>query len=210
MNKNELQSARKLNTRETKDKILKSTLKLMNNFGYKYLTIRNICKMANVSTGTFYHHFRTKDDLISHYIAEGYERYMKENLPRLQQLDIKDWIIEIYTWFASYFSERDVEFVSSYFSSKNPVLNLRNLSPGLQINFRQLVYDIVSKIESAQKNGQIIIEMDAANIFHELNMVFFGTIFDWCLCLGNYDLAKQVNKMIKIALNYYLIDQPAK
>ena len=34
------------------------------------LSIKNICEEAGVSNGSFYHHFKTKDDLLSYYIED--------------------------------------------------------------------------------------------------------------------------------------------
>lgn len=39
--------------------------------GYEQLSIKNICEEAGVSNGSFYHHFKTKDDLLSYYIEEA-------------------------------------------------------------------------------------------------------------------------------------------
>ena len=38
--------------------------------GMSRISIKNICEEAGVSNGSFYHHFKTKDDLLSYYIEE--------------------------------------------------------------------------------------------------------------------------------------------
>ena len=47
-----------------KDKIMLAAKKRMDNKTFDSLTIRDICKEAEVSIGSFYHYFKTKDDLI--------------------------------------------------------------------------------------------------------------------------------------------------
>ena len=55
-------------SRETKEKIFQAAKRILQKKGYEELSIKNICEEAGVSNGSFYHHFRTKDDLLSYYI----------------------------------------------------------------------------------------------------------------------------------------------
>ena len=49
---------------ETKEKIFKAAKRILQRSGYETLSIKNICEEAGVSNGSFYHHFKTKDDLL--------------------------------------------------------------------------------------------------------------------------------------------------
>lgn len=203
--KNELESARKIKSRDMKEKIFKTTNRLMNRYGNEYLTVRNICKMANISTGTFYHHFKNKDELLSYYVSKCYQRYKKENMNLWKELSAQYRIVHLLTWMAKYFMEMGLGFVSNYYSCKNSVLNVRNLDSLAEAHI-EIINDIISQLETAYKEGMINSELDAKDIYNELNIVFFGTVFDWCLCLGNHDLAKMINRMLTIHLNFYLTD----
>ena len=55
-------------SQETKEKIFQAAKKILQKSGYEKLSIKNICEEAGVSNGSFYHHFKTKDDLLSYYI----------------------------------------------------------------------------------------------------------------------------------------------
>ena len=55
---------------ETKGKIFKAAKRILQRSGYETLSIKNICEEAGVSNGSFYHHFKTKDDLLSYYIED--------------------------------------------------------------------------------------------------------------------------------------------
>ena len=57
-------------SQETKEKIFQAAKKILQKSGYEKLSIKNICEEAGVSNGSFYHHFKTKDDLLSYYIED--------------------------------------------------------------------------------------------------------------------------------------------
>ena len=57
-------------SRETKEKIFQAAKRILQKKGYEELSIKNICEEAGVSNGSFYHHFKTKDDLLSYYIED--------------------------------------------------------------------------------------------------------------------------------------------
>ena len=63
-------SKQQLKSQETKAKIFRAAKHILQKKGYEQLSIKNICEEAGVSNGSFYHHFKTKDDLLSYYIEE--------------------------------------------------------------------------------------------------------------------------------------------
>lgn len=63
-------SKQQLKSRETKRRIFRAAKTILQKKGYEQLSIKNICEEAGVSNGSFYHHFKTKDDLLSYYLEE--------------------------------------------------------------------------------------------------------------------------------------------
>ena len=61
-------SKQQLKSKETKERIFKAAKEILKKDGYENLSIKKICEEAGVSNGSFYHHFKTKDDLLSYYI----------------------------------------------------------------------------------------------------------------------------------------------
>jgi AcrR family transcriptional regulator len=204
MRKNDLLPKRQKKSQEVKKKIIKAALELMNRYGYEYLTIRNICKLANVSNGSFYHYFKSKDGLMSYFIRNGYERYWQENSKRWEELSAQYRVVDIMTWIGIYFCELGVGFVTSYYSCKNQALNVRN-PEGAKFH-KEIINDLISQLEVAQNEGMISTDFDIMNIYYELNRIFFGVVFDWALCNGCFDLANTINRMLIMQLNNYLFD----
>ena len=81
-------------SKETKARIFHAAKTILQKQGYDQLSIKNICDEAGVSNGSFYHHFKTKDDLLSYYMN-----------------------------YAQYCRELGVEFMSNYYTPRNQALN---------------------------------------------------------------------------------------
>ena len=59
--KNKYVSVQETRAQVTREKLLKAALKLVNQYGMKYLTVRNVCDAAGLSTGSFYNLLSGKD-----------------------------------------------------------------------------------------------------------------------------------------------------
>ena len=53
---------------DNKQKIIDATVHLIKTKGADHITVRGVCKEADVSIGTFYHYFRDKDDLMMFFV----------------------------------------------------------------------------------------------------------------------------------------------
>ena len=62
----ELKAPRRERTAQVKARIITAATQLLKEKGMDYLTVSNICKVAGVSVGSFYHHFSNKDEVLSY------------------------------------------------------------------------------------------------------------------------------------------------
>ena len=123
MKEKEQISRQQQKSRETKEKIFKAAKRILQKGGYEELSIKNICEEAGVSNGSFYHHFKTKDDHLSYYIED--QPQIEPNLLELPDSvqAVKDGIIQVYLNYVKYCRELGVEFMSGYYDTKNQALN---------------------------------------------------------------------------------------
>ena len=118
-----INSPQQIKTQNTKNKILKATLKLMKKYGYEALSIKNICKEAGVSNGSFYHHFKTKDEMLSYYLQNIVGSDLDALQNKLINKTVKEVIIDFYLNYANYCKKIGIDFISNYYSTKNKALN---------------------------------------------------------------------------------------
>ena len=181
-------SKQQLKSRETRAKIFQAAKRILQKQGYEQLSIKNICEEAGVSNGSFYHHFKTKDDLLSYYIEE--QPSMDPNLLDLPSsaAGTKDYV--------HYCEELGVEFMANYYTPKNQSLNplIRTERPYPIIT----VHDYLKRVIDA---GIISPPADLEDITTDIRMIVIGNVFEWCLKSGDADFEDNMRRSLTTYLN---------
>ena len=189
-------SKQQLKSKETKAKIFRAAKHILQKQGYEQLSIKNICEEAGVSNGSFYHHFKTKDDLLSYYIEE--QPSINPDLldmPR-NAAEAKAAIIQVYLNYVHYCQDLGVEFMSNYYTPKNQSLNtlIRTERP----------YPIVTVHNYLKKaiDADIIKpDLDLEDITTDIRMIVIGNVFEWCLKSGEADFEGNMRRTLRIYLD---------
>ena len=85
---------REKKTIETKRRIVDAAGKLIRQYDFRYLTVKNVCEEAGVAYGSFYHHFGTKENVIHEYCAELFEKMLEAN-PTPSEVGEGDFVREV-------------------------------------------------------------------------------------------------------------------
>lgn len=189
-------SKQQLKSMETKGKIFKAAKHILQKKGYEELSIKNICEEAGVSNGSFYHHFKTKDDLLSYYIEE--QPSINPDLLDLpaDATDAKKTIIYVYINYVHYCEELGVEFMANYYTPKNQSLNplIRTERP----------YPIITVQNYLQKciDEQILtLKHSLDEITTDIRMIVIGNVFEWCLKKGDADFEGNMKRSLETYLD---------
>ena len=77
----QLKNLKDQKSEETKAKLLAATKEILEKYGVKHCTVRNICDVSGVSTGSFYHQFGSKENIVNVYMKQLYREAVKKNRP---------------------------------------------------------------------------------------------------------------------------------
>lgn len=195
-----LKVPRQVKSQQVKEKIFKTAQELMRKHGYEYVTVNNVCCAAGVSSGSFYHHFANKDQLLAYYFIAGYRKY-QDQFDAVTGPDVIKKLIAVYDLHIAFCMEQDIGFMKTFYTPLNK--SLRS-SPGFEteccINL-PVISKTVEVIELAKRDGYIPETTDAGNLAFELCAIIKGCIFEWCLAEGTLNLPEVARSMLGTYLN---------
>lgn len=158
---------------KAKDKVLDAALQLFLDNGYHGTSIKLIVEASKVSTGSVYHHFKNKEDIIKE-LYEVSKRHMNQWI--LTRVDLSKSIKRIIKdyWYARHdYNETfalKARFIRMYFNS-----DLVQSQALVQVN--SMYDDIILVIKEAMHEEEII-PMDIAFFLYDL--------FAACDAVGDY------------------------
>lgn len=184
-------SRQKQKSRETKSRIFRAAKTILQKKGYEQLSIKNICEEAGVSNGSFYHHFKTKDDLLSYYLEEqpGINPDLLD-LPEDAE-EAKIAIIHVYLHYAEYCRELGVEFMANYYTPKNQALN-----PSIRSERAYPILTVEHYLQRAIDAGIVHPKIPLADICTDIRMLVIGNVFEWSMREGEPDFEGNIRRSI--------------
>lgn len=182
-------------SKETKERIFQAAKRILQKSGYEELSIKNICEEAGVSNGSFYHHFKTKDDLLSYYIEDqpSFDPDRLE-LPKNKE-DAKETIIHVYLNYVKYCKELGVDFMAGYYTPHNQALN-----PTIRTERPYPIVTVQHYLERALEANAIQLNLKIEEITTDIRMIVIGNVFEWAMRNGDADFEGNMRR----SLSHYL------
>ena len=174
MVKIDVMSAQERKSQETRRKILEATERLLSEYDFKYLTVRNICAEGDVAYGSFYHHFRNKENLLYIYGKELFKVNREHN-------PCPDWIsqdnyISVILWHFVVFGE----FCAAMGKQFIRCIHQEGSMDLFGETYERVIIPIIRKAHRdgyiRDYEGQNAVE----NIIKDLRIVYQGIIMWWC------------------------------
>ena len=174
---------RKINFVKTRTTILKAVSHLLNEKDFSSITVDEICSRAQISRGTFFNYFSTKDHVFHYFLRIFTIRIALRIKQWPEDLSFEEKIREIYKWFNE--ETQYSRFVDSYISFLLGVGEDNNEMKLIDAEFvyffngieeeeyayynNLTLHNLFEKIcETAQGNNQVALKDDAkelANLF---------------------------------------------
>lgn len=181
---------RDMKNRKLKEHIFQVALSLMQQIGYDNITVRMICQEAGISTGMFYQHFHSKEDILAFYYDKAKGDFDEVINQQLAGLPLPDQLVSFYVWVCGFTADLGVDFCRNFFSSKNKQMNT-NL-------FHNQMIEMTNRcIESACEQGfQLSPGRTPYAVSKALCVMVKGVIFDWSAHEGSYDMAEFAKNLL--------------
>lgn len=105
-------SLRKINYVKTRTTILKTTANLLKQKGFSEITVDEICQKAQISRGTFFNYFSTKEHIFHYFIRIFTIKIALRMKKWPDELSFEEKMEMLYDWFIS--EKQYTDFITSY------------------------------------------------------------------------------------------------
>ena len=187
-------SVRESRAQATREKLLEAAIELVNQYGMKYLTVRNICEEAGLSTGSFYNLFDSKDDLVFYYLQNVFTSYKQKAEEDASSSSSLEKVALIYRFYIQCVLETGIEFITGlYAANTNPTFNFLERDPE-----SEMVLDRVKDyLIEGKAAGEVRSDVDINTALLRIGVIITGNIYYWCVFEGRIDLANHTDAMLQ-------------
>lgn len=177
---------------KTKNKIFDTTIELIEKNGYHNVNIEDICKKTNVSIGTFYYYYKSKNDVFFELYMRADKYFMSHVKDHLKQEKCVARIVEYFDHYAIYIEKRGLHTMQQIMNTENK---------GFIKKGRELQKLLIEIIEEGKEKGEIDSGMTSEGLCEFFFIIVRGIIFDWCLHNGAYDVREKISQYLKPVVN---------
>jgi len=183
----EKQTSRQIQAQQTKDKVYQVAIHLFETKGFENITVDEICKVANVSTGTFYNVFKTKYEILDR-IFELADIYFTEVVKnKIIDLPYQEAILSFFDYYSDYNLERGIIFTKQLYNVRNNLFAKDN---------RPMLLVLRDVIQNAINKKELKSSLSSDEIVQYLFVCVRGVVYDWCLRDGKFDLKNRIHEYV--------------
>jgi TetR/AcrR family transcriptional regulator, fatty acid metabolism regulator protein len=177
---------------DTRNRIYSAAIELMEHKGFENITIAEISRKSNVSVGAFYHYFKSKNDILAEIFRKADDFFSIEVVGLMEGKPTSEKITEFFIQYAKFNVANGVETTKHLFSPDVKFFIKKN---------RPMHSLLAGIIREGQKRGELRNDMTAEELERDLAVMGWGTIFEWNLRDGKFDLAKTLKRRIALMLS---------
>lgn len=184
----EYQQRRKEQARQTEQAILQAAMDLSRQKAFDKVSVRDICQHAGITTGAFYHHFKSKDEMLLRGFAP-LDRCMEEALsghendPPLERLGL------LLTTYANFMESLGWELVTRYYQQRLGTPPSHSIDPH-RFTYRAMV----ECLRQCEAQGQLPANCTPEWLADFLFRHFRGVVVDWIIHQGSYPLLSRLEQ----------------
>lgn len=169
-------------SQHTRQAILSAALELSCAVGFEALTVRDICRRAGITTGAFYHHFASKDELLRQGFA-SLDAFMEQALAGHEGDGPVRRLERILSGYAEFMESLGWELAARYYRQRLGEPDFASMD-----SRRFTLQALRSCLRQAAAQGLLPPEMVPDWMAEFLFRHFRGVVIDWALARGSYSL----------------------
>lgn len=181
-----------------REKLINSAWELFREKGYEATTVNDIIEHSETSKGSFYHHFRGKEDLVfclAYFFDEDYETW-------IASLDTDMTGLEKLAAFDEFILKNLEE--SPYMHFFPTLYGLQVMTAGQRyiLDPERLYYRTIRQFaKECVENNELKPELSATSLAETYPSLQRGCTYDWCLNKQSFSIYERGHKLMMAYLN---------
>lgn len=186
---------------DTRQILIHTAVALIRKYGADHITVRSVCEEAGLSIGTFYHHFKNKDDLLIYFVREtSFDRFILGT--PLQ--DIAGRVVELYMHLISRYLEMGEEFMKHFYTTGNKALSAYMGEEDGHYADGTVMARCEQEINDAIGQEVLRPDTDAHRLSMDICTIVKGCVFEWALNDGAMDIEKTLSRIVSSYLTPWM------
>ena len=185
----------------SRQSIIDAAVRIIKRDGAEAVTLRNVCREAGVSNGTFYFYFKNKDDLLMHFLREtSFDSFALSSPVQ----NISERSAELYMILINRYMDLGLDFMKSFYSTGNKPLSAYLGEQNGAFPDGTIMARNESDIVEAKALNVITADADPHTIAMDVCTIVKGCVFEWCLTDGNMDIQSTLTRILHGYFKQYL------
>lgn len=186
---------RDLQAEETRQRLLKTAIKMIEVHGFDNITVDDICRESKAAKGLFYHYFKSKDDIIIELYRAYDEMYVKKLSKFPSEMTSIQKLIFTYQKMAKTYQKTGPEYVRQIYKSQ--IYTGTKYFASESRPYYKLLYEIIAQ---GQKNKELRKDLSTRELTRMFMIFSRGIVYDWAIHQGDYDLQKAFKTYFSVLL----------
>ena len=187
-----------LKSLKTRLKITKVSISLFKQRGMNNVTVRDICSEASISIGNFYHHFKSKEEIINT-VHQQLDQLWESTLPELDlKRSTRENILSLFDEAGRIMLELGWEMTAHSY------VHLLTCDKKYAIQRDRPIYTHLKEvIDAGFEKNEFYPDADLEHLIEMLITCGRGILFDWCLMEGSYDLVGKLRRDLAVIVDSF-------
>jgi len=182
----------------TKKKIFDTTVDLITQMGFDKVTLRGICKEANVSIGTFYLYFDSKQDILFEIYKDRDILFNESDILTRKDLNSFGKIKELIKIQMNIGENLNIDILKQIY-----MYHIHSHNEYFFSEKRSFFVSLNGVILEGQNNKELRNDISSKEISWKILRFVRGIIFDWLIHDGKYALEETAIEELSLYLNVF-------
>ena len=179
---------------DAKQTIIDATIALIKRKGADAVTVRNVVEETGLSIGTFYHHFRNKDDLMMYFVREeSFDGFALQTPPE----HFSDRVCELYFHLIDRYLALGEEFMMSFYTTGNQALSAYMCEENGAFAEGTIMARCEQEAKAAIEAGILKAGSDAHELSMDVCTIVKGSVFEWALSGGKTEIRETLPRILQ-------------